>query len=121
MRKLSLISSATLIVALSGSASIVTDSTASVNLMTSNGQQTEIMIDGQAFSAPGIAQVHKTGQDKIVIADSETCQGQTVLPKKVEMAFWGNILIGGLLGSTTDYSTQKMWTYADTAIINCGG
>ncbi|WP_300424577.1 hypothetical protein [uncultured Thalassolituus sp.] len=106
---------------LAGCASIVTDQTTSVNLTTSNGKETQVKIDGQTFTAPGVAVLHKTGTDKILVADSESCQGQTVLPRKLEPAFFGNILTGGLLGSTTDYSTKKMWTYADTALVNCGG
>ncbi len=104
-----------------GCASIVTGNTTAVNLTTSNGEKTQVNIDGQSFTAPGVAVLYKTGTDKILVADSESCQGQTVLPRKLEPAFFGNILTGGFLGSTTDYSTKKMWTYADTALVNCGG
>ena len=104
-----------------GCASIVTDSTAMVNLTTSNGEKTEVTIDGQTFNAPGVAVLHKTGANKIAIAEGEECQGQTVITRKVEPAFFGNIITGGFFGSTTDYSTDKMWTYSDQVMINCGG
>ena len=105
---------------LTGCASIVTDGTAMVNLTTSNGDKTTVTIDGQVYQAPGIVSVMKNGENKIVVADTETCKGQTVMPKKIELAFFGNIISGGLFGSTTDYSTDKMWTYGDSTVINCG-
>jgi benzoyl-CoA reductase/2-hydroxyglutaryl-CoA dehydratase subunit BcrC/BadD/HgdB len=104
-----------------GCASIVTDSTATVNMTTSNGEKTKVNIDGQTFNAPGVAVLYKTGANKIVVADDENCQGQTIIERKVEPAFFGNIITGGFLGSTTDYSTKKMWTYSDQIMINCGG
>lgn len=104
-----------------GCASIVTDSTAMVNLTTSNGEKTKVNIEGQTFTAPGVAVLYKTGANKIVVADDENCQGQTVITRKLEPAFFGNILTGGIFGSTTDYSTNKMWTYSDQVMINCGG
>ncbi len=34
------------------------------------------------------------------------------LETEISGVFWGNILIGGVLGSTTDASTKKMYEYA---------
>ena len=47
------------------------------------------------------------------------CQRQTVMKKEIEGAFWVNILSGGVWGSTTDYATDKMWTYDDSVVITC--
>lgn len=47
------------------------------------------------------------------------CQRQAVMKKEIEGAFWVNILSGGVWGSTTDYATDKMWTYDDSVVIIC--
>lgn len=102
-----------------GCASIITDDTAFINVRTSNGEETKITIDGQDYNAPGLVTVAKTGTDKIVIAQNSNCDRETLVEKEIEPAFWGNILTGGLLGSTTDNATDKMWTYSDSVVVNC--
>lgn len=104
-----------------GCASIITDETAAINVVTSNNQQATVSVDGQAYQVPGVVLATKDGQDKILVADGKGCDANTVVPTKIEGAFWGNILIGGLLGSTTDSATNKMWTYQETVTINCSG
>lgn len=110
---------ACIITATSGCASIVTDSTTAINVQTSNGQTVKVSMDGQQFNAPGTVLALKNGQDKVLLVEGDKCDSQTIVPKKIEAAFWGNILIGGFFGSTTDSSTAKMWTYQDTTTINC--
>lgn len=119
MKTTKMLLAAGIVALLSGCASIVTDRNATINLATSNGQTTKVTIDGQEYTAPGVISVLKNGESKMVIAKNEKCTPQTLVEKKVELAFWGNIITGGLFGSTTDYSTDKMWTYSDTVIINC--
>jgi hypothetical protein len=38
------------------------------------------------------------------------------LATEVEGSFWGNIIIGGLPGSSTDYGTGAMYKYAPNVI-----
>lgn len=120
MKALKLVVPAMVISVVSGCASILTDDVTKVNLTTSNGKTTTVTIDGQEFTAPGIATVTKDGNDKVIVADSETCKGETSLPKKVEDEFYINILSGGAFGSTTDFATNKMWGYANDATVSCG-
>lgn len=103
-----------------GCASIITDDSAFINVQTSNGEQIKISVDGQDYNAPGLITVAKTGTDKVIVAQNENCDRETVAEKEIEVAFWGNIITGGLLGSTTDSATDKMWTYSDTVVVNCG-
>lgn len=108
------------IIALStGCASIVTDSATAINVQTSNGKEVKAYVDGQPYTVPGVVMATKDGQDKIVTVEGEGCEKSTVLKKEIETAFWGNILIGGLLGSTTDSATDKMWTYQENVTLNC--
>lgn len=113
-----LIVSTTLALA-TGCASIVTDDSAFINVRTSNGEQIKVSVDGQEYNAPGLITVAKTGTDKIIVAQNDNCDRETLAEKKIEPAFWGNIITGGFLGSTTDNATDKMWTYSESVVVNC--
>lgn len=109
-----------MVVLLGGCASILTDDTTPVNVGTSNGKKVPIKIDGVVYQAPTVVNVKKSDKDKMIMASSKSgCARQTVLKRKVEDVFWVNILSGGVLGSTTDYATDKMWSYEDSVIISC--
>ena len=41
----------------------------------------------------------------------------TVVNSHIEPWFWGNILSGGVFGSTTDSSTGAMWKYDETVVV----
>jgi len=113
------IASLALVIA-SGCASIVTDSQTAINVHTSNGQKVKVTVDGMQFDVPGMVIAQKNGADKILTTNDSNCASATMVPKKIEGFFWANILIpGGLFGSTTDSSTNKMWTYEETAMITC--
>jgi len=112
------IASLALVIA-SGCASIVTDSQTAINVQTSNGQKVKVTVDGMQFDVPGVVIAQKNGMDKVLTTNDSKCASATIVPKKIEGAFWGNILAGGVLGSTTDSSTNKMWTYEEMAVINC--
>lgn len=102
-----------------GCASIVTDGTKTINVMTTNNAPASITVDGKQFQAPGPVTVEKDGTDKLLVADGANCKGQAVANRKIETMFWGNIIFGGFFGSTTDNATGKMWTYDDTVLIAC--
>lgn len=38
------------------------------------------------------------------------------IDKEIESVFWLNILSAGVYGSSTDFSTGKMWKYKDTKV-----
>lgn len=104
---------------LSGCASLVTDNAKTVSIQTSNNEKVEVQVDGQKFTAPTVVKLVKDGTDKVITTDDKKCAGTTVAKKKIEPAFFGNIIIGGVIGSTTDAVGKKMWTYDDTVTISC--
>ena len=53
-------------------------------------------------------------EDGTVIDKFETAVDKTITP-----VFFGNIIIGGFLGSTTDAVTGKMWDYEDDVVVTC--
>ena len=66
--------------------------------------------DWQKFKGlPGAEGTLRTKAAKVFNVETEGCAKQTTLESKVDIKFFGNIITGGLLGSTTDYSTEKMW------------
>jgi hypothetical protein len=103
----------------SGCASIINDKNQNINVVTSNGRKAEVLIDGMPFQAPGVASVKRTKADKIITSKDPKCTQTTVAPSTVDNVFFINILSGGVFGSTTDYSTEKMWKYQDTVMISC--
>jgi hypothetical protein len=102
-----------------GCASILNEKTQNVNIVTSTGRKTEVMVDGMPFQAPGVATFKRTKGDKIITTKDPKCNQSTVAPSTVDNVFFINILSGGVFGSTTDYGTEKMWKYQDTVIISC--
>lgn len=102
-----------------GCASILTEDTTKINVLTSNGNQAVIAIDETEHTVPGIVEVKKDGEDKIITVKEGDCAKETLLRKDIEPTFWVNILTGGTFGSTTDMQTNKMWTYQDSITVNC--
>lgn len=117
MRSLSLVVLLGLIV--SGCASILNDEDQKINIVTSNNSEIKGNIDGIPFTGPGIVSVKRAKSDRILVADTPACNKQTLLHSTVDMKFYINILSGGTFGSSTDYSTEKMWKYEDTVLIPC--
>lgn len=102
----------------SGCATILTDKTHNMNVTTSDGRETTIIVDGKSQTVPGVISVKKENKDKTLIAEAEECANVN-LNKEVESAFFINIITGGVFGSSTDYGSQKMWRYQDSAVIPC--
>lgn len=112
-----IISSASLMA--SGCASVMTADSQSINVTTSNNKSAEITVDDKTITAPGMVIVLRDGKNKVVKTKQPGCDNATVIDKKMNAAFFGNIIIGGLPGSTTDSVTGKMWDYADNVEVNC--
>lgn len=113
------LASTCLIISATGCASIINDKTQNVNVVTSSGQKTEVAVDGMPYQAPGVASFKRAKAEKIITTKDPKCNPTTVAPSTVDNVFFINILSGGVLGSTTDYVTEKMWKYEDTVVISC--
>lgn len=102
-----------------GCATVMTADQQTINVTTSNNKTAEVTIDDKTITAPGIVTVLRDGKDKVVKTKAEGCDTATPIKKEVTTSFFGNIVIGGLLGSTTDASTGKMWDYQNSVEISC--
>lgn len=107
------------ILMLSGCASVMTHDQQSINVTASNNQPIDVTVDDKTTSAPGAVVILRDGKDKVVRTSADGCDSATPIKKSVTPVFFGNIVIGGLLGSTTDASTGKMWDYQDSVVVNC--
>ena len=106
-------------VALSGCASVMTSETQVIEVTTTSGKKVEVTVDGNKSTTPGSIQVLRNGQEKVIKTSEPGCDSATPVKKEVTPVFFGNIIIGGLLGSTTDSATGKMWDYAEKVEIKC--
>lgn len=109
---------------LSGCASIIEGKSQNINITTSNGQT----VDATVYTKAGIQEVklphhfavQKDSQDITINVKEGRCNKETttVAKSRLEPWFWGNILTGGVFGSTTDSLTGAMWQYDDTIVVN---
>lgn len=120
MKKFALCAVIASVALMSGCASVLNEKTQAVNVSSSNGKPISGSVDGTPFTGPGVVKVTRAPNAKVFKVDTEGCAKQTAVDNGVAGAFWGNILIGGFLGSSTDYGTDKMWKYSDTVVIDCG-
>ena len=102
-----------------GCASITSSKEQSINVTTSNNKPAEVTVDDKTITAPGMVVVLRDGKDKVVKTTAEGCDNTTLVKKNITPMFWGNLVIGGLLGSTTDGATGKMWDYEESVEISC--
>ena len=107
------------VVLFSGCSTVFNEKTQTVNVTSSDGRSIKGIVDGTSFTTPGAVPVLRTKAAKIFLTDAEGCNKQTTVESKIDVKFYGNIITGGVLGSTTDYSTDKMWKYDDNVTINC--
>ena len=109
---------------LSGCSSIVKGSRQTINISTSTGKQAEAVITtatGQQNVVLPQAVPVKTSSTDITVNIKETrCNNAstTIVQSRLHPWFWGNVIIGGLLGSTTDSVTGSMWAYDESVIVN---
>ena len=98
--------------AFTGCASIVSG-TSQVVSINSNVQGATVSINGnQVGSTPFTSSIPR-GKDTTVTVSKKGYTSQTiVLSTKLETIFWGNIIFGGLIGSTTDFATGACWEYS---------
>ena len=113
------VSTLLLAMSLTGCASILNDKTQSINVSSSTGSDIQGTVNGMPFKAPGVVNVIREKKDKLFLTETEGCAKETVAEKSVDGKFFINILSGGAFGSSTDYSTDKMWKYNDNVIISC--
>ncbi len=112
-----------LIFTVSGCASIIEGRTQNVKLLPSKGENVDATFTSKAgtqnVKLPQTVSVEKANQELSVTVKQNTCvqpSTQTAKPS-VSPWFFGNILFGGVFGSTTDAMTGSMWKYDDSVVV----
>ncbi|MDG0856260.1 adenosine deaminase [Roseateles puraquae] len=119
MKKLNALALLAVAVLSTGCASILNDPTQAVNVTSSNGKPITGSVDGKPFTGPAVVQFTRAKADKVVTVETAGCAKNTAVASSVDSKFFINILSGGAFGSTTDYSTERMWKYADSVVVSC--
>jgi hypothetical protein len=99
------------LVGVAGCATILSGTTQTITLST-NVEGAEVFLDGvQVGTTPFVGPVAKKKEQLRIELDgyrSET----VVLSKSLDPVFWANIILGGTIGSITDYVTGAAYQYA---------
>jgi len=99
-----------------GCATISSGKTQTIKLNSS--KEYKVSIDGKNYTSPTTITMKRGEGDKILRVNE--CNKTIQLKEQINSSFFGNILLGGPLGSTTDSSTGAMWEYDQENIqIEC--
>lgn len=109
------IASLALAAALTGCASIVAG-TSQVVSVNSNVSGANVAINGGTIGVTPFTGSIPRGKDTTVTVSKPGYQPQTItLSTKIEPIFFGNIIFGGVIGSTTDLATGALFEYAPSS------
>lgn len=122
MRQYRILTLCILCLYLSGCATISNQTKQKINIKTSDGSALIADINGQKVELPADVNVSRSkGVSIQILTVDNPCYETTQLnisgQDSISGWFWGNILIGGLFGSTTDYVSGGMWTYSNPYYI----
>lgn len=94
-----------------GCATILVGSSQDITV-NSNVPGAEVLFNGKVIGVTPLTTSVSKQIDSILEVRKEGYQPQTInMSTSLTAAFWGNIIIGGLLGSTTDQSTDSAYEY----------
>lgn len=83
----------------------------------SNVKDAEITANGQLIGRTPFTGLIERNSNTTFTIRKEGYEAKSVtLDTAIEPVFWGNIIIGGVLGSTTDLATGAMYKYAPGTI-----
>ncbi|MGA0164382.1 MAG: PEGA domain-containing protein [Bdellovibrionota bacterium] len=104
------------VLTLSGCATIMKGRSQVVSI-NSNVKDAEITIDGKVVGRTPYNGPIERGSDTSVTLSKAGYESKTVvLNTEFENVFWGNIILGGSFGSSTDYGTGAMYKYSPATI-----
>lgn len=78
----------------------------------SNVSGANVFVDGQLVGTTPFSGKVKKGGELVKVEKSGYVTATVALSKSLEPTFWGNIIIGGTLGSVTDFASGSAYSYA---------
>lgn len=123
LNKLQIILSASLLLVLSGCATIFGEKTQVLNFHASKPTKIILTDSGgtKKYDVPGAVMITKGTEPVRYRVDCPNSYQQNVT-RNVKGVFWLNIISGGVFGSGVDYLTGKMWQYDTNFVVptdNC--
>lgn len=112
------------IMLLSGCSTIIEGSTQTVNFSTGMDKQIHAVITSSGGTMPVILPqalaVNKSSNDLVINIKDDNCvlPSTTIVKSHLNPWFWGNIIFGGLIGSTTDSASGAAWEYDNNILVN---
>lgn len=112
------------IMLLSGCSTIIEGSTQTVNFSTGMDKQIHAVITSSGGTMPVILPqalaVNKSSNDLVINIKDGNCvlPSTTIVKSHLNPWFWGNIIFGGLIGSTTDSASGAAWEYDNNILVN---
>jgi len=107
---------AVLFLAVAGCSTIINGKTQTVSI-NSNVRDANITANGLAIGKTPFTGEMIRGDKTVVTVSKEGYISKTVtLSTDFEPIFWGNIISGGVIGSTTDAATGSMYKYAPNTL-----
>lgn len=100
----------------SGCASIIKGTTQTVSI-NSNVRGGTVIVNGkQVGTTPYNGPIERKSGTTVTVSKEGYITKTITLTTEIESVFWGNIIIGGVVGSTTDLATGAMYYYAPATL-----
>jgi hypothetical protein len=97
-----------------GCATLASGSSQSITV-SSNVDDAEVFLDGVLIGRTPFTGIVKKGKSNLRVEAPGYRSENLALSKTLDPVFWGNIIIGGTLGSVTDFATGSAYQYAPAA------
>jgi hypothetical protein len=99
-----------------GCATIVAGTSQSVSI-NSNVKGADVIVNGKTVGKTPYNGPIERGDSTTVTLQKDGYDPKTIiLSTEIETIFWGNIIVGGVLGSTVDLATGGMYKYAPATL-----
>ena len=104
------------ILAIAGCATIL-KGTSQIVSINSNVKGATVIVNGKNVGVtPFNGQIERKSGTTVIVQKAGYDTKTFTMTTEIESVFWGNIIIGGVLGSTTDLATGAMYYYAPATL-----
>jgi hypothetical protein len=105
-----------LILLISGCSTIINGKTQTVSI-NSNVRDADVVVNGMTVGRTPYSGPIARGDKTVVTVSKDGYLSKSItLSTDFEPVFWGNIIFGGVLGSTTDAATGSMYKYSPNTL-----
>lgn len=107
---------ATIVLTVTGCSTIINGKTQTVSI-NSNVRDADVVVNGATVGRTPYSGPIARGDKTIVTVSKDGYLSKSItLSTEFEPVFWGNIIIGGFFGSTTDAASGSMYKYSPNTL-----